>query len=245
MPDIETKEKKKPSELIFFEVDINHPCWACDLTEKFKDTVMTSHVGSIHGDDITNVIEIKSITPQKDIDFIKKHPLVKKVEIVMLKPNGALLRVTSSYKALTIKLLHESNVTLLESPTTQNGLDSEILLARSYKDLSNLINKWKEQTGYDVKLKSKRYLKAGEDVSLDGFRTSGFFDLKAAKELLTPKQLEIFKLACDYGYYENPKKVSINQLAERTGISAPTLAEHLRKAEAKLMPMLMKVLMKI
>lgn len=243
--DKEKEKKKQDSDLILFEVDINHPCWVCDVTERNLDASITSTPSGIVGNSIINVLDLKSPTPKDDIEFIKKHPLVQKVEILMIRPNGAMLKVYSSYKAMTLKILHESNVSLLESPITQKGVDSEILLAHSYKDLATLIGRWKEQTGYDVKLKSKRYLKPDDNISLDGFRTSGFFDLKSAKELLTPRQLEIFRLACDYGYYEMPKKVTIDELAERTDISPSTLAEHLRKAEARVLPIFWKVLRKI
>jgi len=42
-----------------------------------------------------------------------------------------------------------------------------------------------------------------------------------------------------------PKRITIEQMAERSGICQSTLAEHLRKAETKLLPILWKVLAKI
>jgi len=241
-----TEDKPKEKEdLILFEVEISHPCWACDLTDRNKDANVVTHPIAIKGNTIINMVDLRSHTVEKDIEFLKKHELIKQVEVLAIQPERALLRITATYSGMTFKTLHETNVALLESPLTKNSVDSEILLAKSYKDMTELINKWKEQTDYDVRLKSKKLMKQEEVESLNGFRTSGFFDLKSAKELLTPKQLEIFRLACDYGYYDNPKKISIEQLAERTGISAATLAEHLRKAESKLMPIFMKVLRKI
>ena len=239
-------EEKKPSNPVLFEVDIHHLCWFVDVTEKNPDATIVSTLSTVHGDLITNVIQLTSPTPKVDIERMKKHPLVKKVEIISMSPNSALLSVTSSYKAMTYKILHQTNVKLLESPVTKGGLDSEILLAPSHKDMANLMSIWKEQKDYnDVRLKRKRYLKPEDARSLGMFRTSGFFDLQSAKELVTPKQLEIFQLACDYGYYDTPKKISIEELAERTGLSPSTLAEHLRKAESKLLPILWKVLRKL
>ena len=239
------EEKKHPNPVLF-EVDIHHLCWFVDVTEKNPDATIVSTLSTVHGDLITNVIQLTSPTPKIDIERMRKHPLVKKVEVISMSPNSALLSVTSSYKAMTYKILHQTNVKLLESPVTKGGLDSEILLAPSHKDMANLMSIWKEQKDYnDVRLKRKRFLKPEDARSLGMFRTSGFFDLQSAKELVTPKQLEIFQLACDYGYYEIPKKISIEELAERTGLSPSTLAEHLRKAEAKLLPILWKVLKKL
>jgi predicted DNA binding protein len=231
---------------VLFEVDINHLCWFVDLTEKNPDASLVSTMSTVHGNTIINIVQLTSPTPKKDIEFIKKHPLVRAVEIVMLGPVSAMLKVTSSYQAMTYHILHRTNVTLLESPTTKGGLDTELLLARSHKDMDDLLSRWKEQKDYyDVKLKRKRYLEPGEQATFNVFRTGGFFDLKSAKEMLTPKQLEVFRLACDYGYYDMPKRITIEELAERTGLSPSTLAEHLRKAETRLLPVLWKVLNKM
>jgi predicted DNA binding protein len=54
--------------------------------------------------------------------------------------------------------------------------------------------------------------------------------------------MEVFDLACRYGYYEEPKKISIEELAAKLGISPSTCAELLRKAERKLLPVLSDIL---
>ncbi|MEM3625286.1 MAG: helix-turn-helix domain-containing protein [Candidatus Bilamarchaeaceae archaeon] len=247
MGEEENKRKIKYSRMpLIFEVDINHLCWFCDVTEKNPDTVIISTFSRFWGDLIVNTIQLSSPDPKKVIEFIKKHPLVKKVEVVNITPNSALLFVTSSYQAMTYKILHRSNVVLLESPITKEGVDSEILLAPSYKAMVEFLNRLKEEKNYnEIKLKRKHYLRPEDSVSLNIFKTSGFFDLKTAKEMLTAKQFEIFSLACRYGYYDNPKKITINELAELVGVAPSTLAEHLRKIEAKIMPILLKIMHKV
>ncbi len=244
----ETRGRKvvKYHEPVLFEVDINHLCWFCDLTERNRDASIVSTMSAVHGNLITNIIQLDSPDPKKDIEFIRNHRLVKSVEIIMLQPNSALLKVVSSYEAMTYKFINQSGVTMLESPVTRDGVDSEVLLASSHKAMDELLSRWKEQKDYyEIKLKKKRYVKEEDAKGLNLFKASGFFDLKAAKELLSEKQLEVFKLACDYGYYDMPKKITIEQMAERTGLSPSTLAEHLRKAETKLLPILWKVLRNI
>jgi len=63
-----------------------------------------------------------------------------------------------------------------------------------------------------------------------GQKQSGF---DAAR--LSTKQREVFNLARECGYYDWPRKVSGSDLAEKLNISKPTLFEHLRKAESKLL----------
>jgi len=231
---------------VLFEVEINHLCWYCDLTEKNRDTSLVDQISSLDGRRITDVVKLTSPTPERDIELIGKHPLVRKADVLLRQPNTVFLKVISDYKAMTYYLLHQTNVTLLESPLTTNGVDSEILLAGSHREMDDLLSRWKEQENYyDVKLKKKRYVKPDDVRGLDLFNASGFFDLKSAKELLSEKQLSVFQLACEQGYYENPKRIDLEPLAEMIGVSPSTLAEHLRKAETKLLPILGKVLKKM
>lgn len=52
---------------------------------------------------------------------------------------------------------------------------------------------------------------------------------------MTTKQRDAVINAYQNGYYDIPRKISLAELAQDAGISLSTLAEHLRKAEQKLM----------
>ena len=51
---------------------------------------------------------------------------------------------------------------------------------------------------------------------------------------ITSRQLDALQLALDNGYYEQPRRASIVDLAEQTSVARSTYEEHLRKAENKL-----------
>lgn len=51
---------------------------------------------------------------------------------------------------------------------------------------------------------------------------------------LTNRQLAALQIALENGYYEQPRKCSISELAEQTTVARATFEEHLRKAENKL-----------
>ncbi len=57
--------------------------------------------------------------------------------------------------------------------------------------------------------------------------------------VLTDRQREVMVAAYRFGYYDLPKGISSRRLAERVGLSKPTMLEHLRKAERRLMAEIM------
>jgi predicted DNA binding protein len=52
---------------------------------------------------------------------------------------------------------------------------------------------------------------------------------------VTERQLAALRLALESGYYEQPRKTSLRELAEQTAVARSTYEEHLRKAENKLL----------
>ncbi|MFA9518661.1 helix-turn-helix domain-containing protein [Halopenitus sp. H-Gu1] len=54
-------------------------------------------------------------------------------------------------------------------------------------------------------------------------------------ETVTDRQMAALRLALESGYYEQPRKTSLRELADRTAIARSTYEEHLRKAENKLL----------
>ena len=53
--------------------------------------------------------------------------------------------------------------------------------------------------------------------------------------VLTDRQREVLTAANQYGYYDYPRRVSSEKLADRVGISKPVMLQHLRKAEGRIM----------
>ncbi|MBU0459365.1 MAG: helix-turn-helix domain-containing protein [Nanoarchaeota archaeon] len=55
---------------------------------------------------------------------------------------------------------------------------------------------------------------------------------------LSDKQKEVIQLAVKRGYYNFPRKINLNGLAKELKLSKPTLQQHLRIAEKKVVPFL-------
>lgn len=234
-----------PSHPVIIELDFHHYCWFIDLTGKNPlASLRVASPGVVEGGNITNIVDLTTPTPKQDIEFIKKHPIVKRVDVLFRKPNGALLRVTQSYDGMSLKALEEAKGILLEPTVTSAEKDREVALIPTPKAADKFIKQLREG-GFDTRLLAKRFVRDEDKLSLDFFRTSGFLSLSTTKDMLTPKQLEVFELACRNGYYDIPKKITLEELAEDTGLHPATLAEHLHKAEAKLLPILADVMKKI
>jgi RNA polymerase sigma factor (sigma-70 family) len=58
---------------------------------------------------------------------------------------------------------------------------------------------------------------------------------RALERRLTERQREVLRAAFEAGYYDWPRETSGAELADRLGISQPTLSEHLTTAERKLL----------
>lgn len=66
--------------------------------------------------------------------------------------------------------------------------------------------------------------------------------IQHAMSQLTAKQQMALKLALEHGYFQYPRKISVLELAKISRIPRTTLQEHLRKAEEKMMRLLIGTL---
>ena len=67
----------------------------------------------------------------------------------------------------------------------------------------------------------------------------GAYQRKDLLSVLTDRQREVMVAAYRYGYYDLPKGISSVRLSEGVALSKPTMLEHLRKAERRLMTEIM------
>ena len=81
--------------------------------------------------------------------------------------------------------------------------------------------------------------KALQELSRLGFRVLEQED-GAIYEDLTPQQEAILLIAYELGYYNYPRRANLRDIAEATGLSVSTVAERLRKAEAKIIGRLVR-----
>ncbi|MFC7203344.1 helix-turn-helix domain-containing protein [Haloferax namakaokahaiae] len=72
-------------------------------------------------------------------------------------------------------------------------------------------------------------------------RTLGTVELRKLKPFagpstrLSPRQAEIIGFALEHGYFDWPRRITVEAIAAEFGLTRPTVLEHLRKAEKKLL----------
>jgi predicted DNA binding protein len=112
--------------------------------------------------------------------------------------------------------------------TGSAGVGKVIVEMMGDKDTSELISAFYDKhPGAELILKSEK----GSDPSL----ISGEEIRGVIEENFSNRQKEVLLTAYEAGYYEWPRVVSGQELADELGISQPTLSEHLRSTERKLL----------
>ncbi len=108
----------------------------------------------------------------------------------------------------------------------------------------------KGEEQWEIASWDKRYIidfiaetkKISKYVILHSIQESKLKDIYYTRLLpsLSPKQKETITLALAEGYYNWPKKTNFQKLAQKMKMSVPTFREHLKKAEEKILPDLLK-----
>jgi predicted DNA binding protein len=152
-------------------------------------------------------------TTKAVVEAIRAHPSVCSVEFVPLPEGGVLGQVVTARcaacKALT-------------------GVDCFLMSANSRTD--GRVD-WNLVTGSEGSLKElvDRLVAGGCEVEI---RRTHRPEMHRA---LTDRQEEILRLSLRHGYYDQPKRITIKELAKRIGIAPSTFQEILQRAERKVM----------
>ena len=130
------------------------------------------------------------------------------------------------------------------------GTIKEPIIAKSIydKDIIHIAPAFISEEGYEVmnvgsfdknnlikaaKLFKKHY--NGELLSIQQKMIKSISVMKVHPDL-TEKQKKAMELAIKNGYYKSPRKIDLQELAKKAGLSFSTYQVHLRKAEEKLIP---------
>jgi len=140
---------------------------------------------------------------------IEKHPDVCKWEPAMTE-DGKLRGVALLTKCRACKAIMRSDCYLRSARTVGGGLVEWQIIATHEGALSTLVNELREG-GCTIKLLSKKKV---DDTSF-----------------VTRRQEAAVRSALDNGYYDYPRKTTLNELAKGFGVTASTMGEILQRGE--------------
>lgn len=145
------------------------------------------------------------------------HHLVNQVELVESGDHLSLfVRLTTDEEGGFLVSAAHQHALIIETPieVTPQGVD--VTLVGTHDDLRKALEEFSETIDVTV-------LEAGSYAPSE----------QGLLEPLTDRQLEVFQMAVDRGYYELPRRTTHKDLAGELDCAPSTVDEHLRKAEAR------------
>jgi predicted DNA binding protein len=170
---------------------------------------------SVQTSSVQDFVEISSnkVSADQLISTLGSAKDIKNVDLVRVGPHSVMGTITTEYCPVC-STLSGLNCSLLSAVTGEDGkMEWRLLLS-----------------GDDTLKKVTDRL----DSQHVGFKVLQLSHLSNVKDL-TSRQEQIVKFALEMGYFEFPKKIRLEELSSRLGISAGNLSEILRRAEKNIL----------
>jgi predicted DNA binding protein len=207
----------------------SHGCWACQSTEKFSG-VSLEEAGPIslqHSNSCVHIraswnIQADSASGLKEfVDHVNHLPSIRRAQLVSPHQGKGLLltewtHVNSSYDPVI-----KNNCIPIAPIVMEKGYDIHTVLCEKPKEVSRLLGSLNE-------IGDTKIFKVGKFLPEDSVYN------------LTAKQIQSLAIAAYNGYYSWPRRITLEELAKIGHMSRRAFQEHLRRAEAKALPSLVK-----
>ncbi|MCO6042050.1 helix-turn-helix domain-containing protein [Thermococcus alcaliphilus] len=178
------------------------------------------------GDEIIKLVEIKfkeEANPQDIVNRVKELPYVEDIKLIPLK-NGHYYMYTraklpkhpNSEEAFDVLELQKRGFVIFEKGT-MTPEESFLYVVCEENFIPEIISILKKTYNAEV-------------ASIEDYTPQ-----KSIFPKLTEKQLKTLLVAYKSGYFDNPRRITLRELAQILGLSPSTVKEHLRKAERKIL----------
>ena len=168
-----------------------------------------------------NVVSNTKKELEKYISYIKKVKSIK--QITMIGKEGSFAILTTRWKSPSSSYdIVMRNKCAYTSPVVQeNGYEIYSIIAQKPNEITKLMGEL-NQIGEVKMFKAGEY--NGEELPLE----------------LSEKQMQALRTAILYDYYSWPRKTTLDELSRQLNQKRRAFQENLRKAEAKVLPALVK-----
>lgn len=200
--------------LVLLTLDLDMPdLWENHLVEHFPNSTFTiKHAHPLGDDSFSGLLNIKNANFREVSKFVEEnHPLVS-LEPFHRQSGLFFFRAPDPLLAKVVR----NSQSVLSWPINFMEKHKRVKFILKDQDVESVVVPI-EDAGIGIEKFSK--------VKMD-------FNLK---EILTPKQKEILAPSLKHGYYDFPKKISLNNLSKKIGVSPSTLCVHLQKIESKIL----------
>lgn len=140
---------------------------------------------------------------------------------------GVLVRCRCTPTNSTVRITEAANCLWKPPVVYGGGAESLTVLAMTPQAFRSLYRRLEAVATVEIVKKSA----AAPDVLRDSYTLS----LSGLFSDLTGKQIQLFVNAVDAGYFDIPKRTSMERMAAKEGIGESTIQEHLSKAESKVL----------
>ncbi|APX96966.1 helix-turn-helix domain-containing protein [Natronorubrum daqingense] len=174
--------------------------------------------------DGTIVTRREIVGDREDVTRALEHPSSNVFEYMLSDVNESkILQMHYQPSELTTNLLeiHQRHAVLLDYPmeyTGPNNAHLRVSQIGSESELRSLISETRALTDLDIE-RLGRYDPSDGQPLID----------------LTNRQREVLSVAIEEGYYQEPREVTYQEIADELGCSAGTVGQHLRRIESQLM----------
>jgi len=203
---------------------IEHEDWITTRTEKYNISALGIPINKFEKKGITYHTGLVYITgDKKNKDkFIASLKNDKKISKFTVKGNQIFVLIKGEQYT---SIAFDPSLFLLKPVMIEKGIEYWEIASWSRKELIKFYDETKKFSKVKIlKLKSE---------------FPGVFIQKTVPKL-TEKQKEAFMFAKSFGYYKYPRDISVEELAKRKKVPRTTFQNHLRKAESKILDVILE-----
>ncbi|MCO8244968.1 MULTISPECIES: helix-turn-helix domain-containing protein [unclassified Haladaptatus] len=228
---------ENPDEALRVSIDLWYPdCWEIQITDRF-DVGFLGYGIYATGDEVSTLFTIYADERETITDALEAISGMDQIHSISeMAPMFQRTTVQRPGNAIRELLVVHDGRKQISQPLTSRGF-----VCSGPIDIRDGREYWTLVTNHDRRTVQVKFDEVREEMDAE-------IDIRGMKQAsrqttvnslpvdrLTKRQLEVFQLARERGYYDYPRKASAGELADELDISTSTLHEHLHKVEAILL----------
>jgi predicted DNA binding protein len=187
--------------------------WAKFVIEKFNCELNSLFCANIDKNHVLDIVVFSKILEYKNlVKFLQNEKTISEFEVLSYEKNYFVCKIITKYETIIYSVL-KHNCFMLGNIKIKGNFEYWNIGSSNKENIKKLIEEFRKIRKVEI-LEIRKY------------------DFE--KRNLTKKQYSLIKFVLKEGYFEIPKKISLDSLCDELKISKSTLAVHIQKAEKKI-----------